>query len=185
MSLEDYITQKPILETDRLILRTLLPTDVPALREWMPNKDMYKYWGKAPGKTDKNPELMFVTKEKQTKSLHLGIINKGDSKAIGEIWVYLIENNRMAKVAFHVSNKYQGKGYATEALNTIIMFCFSHTELQRLWTDVDIHNIPSCHVLENCGFQKEGLIRQGKMVSSYCDYYIYGMLREDFKYFEA
>ena len=35
-------------------------------------------------------------------------------------------------------------------------------------------------VLERCGFIKEGTIRQGKMVSVYCDYNIYGMLREDY-----
>ncbi len=28
---------------------------------------------------------------------------------------------------------------------------------------------------------KEGAIRQGKMVSVYCDYNIYGLLREDYK----
>lgn len=33
---------------------------------------------------------------------------------------------------------------------------------------------------EKCGFIKEGTIRQGKMLSVYCDYNIYGMLREDY-----
>ena len=32
----------------------------------------------------------------------------------------------------------------------------------------------------NNGLTKEGTIRQGKMVSVYCDYNIYGMLREDY-----
>ena len=27
----------------------------------------------------------------------------------------------------------------------------------------------------------EGIVRQGKMVSVYCDYNIYGLLREDYK----
>ena len=35
--------------------------------------------------------------------------------------------------------------------------------------------------MEKCGFIKEGTIRQGKMVSVYCDYNIYGLLREDYK----
>jgi hypothetical protein len=34
--------------------------------------------------------------------------------------------------------------------------------------------------MEKCSFIKEGTVRQGKMVSVYCDYNIYGMLRDDY-----
>ena len=44
----------------------------------------------------------------------------------------------------------------------------------------DVRNIASNKVMEKCGFIKEGTIRQGKMVSVYCDYNIFGMLREDY-----
>lgn len=181
MSLKDYIFNKPTLENTNVILRPLNFNDVNDLKEWTPNKELYKYWGKRAGKTDLNPELMFTKKStKPSKSFHFGIVYKNDNKVVGEIWVYLIENNRMAKIAFRVSDKYQGKGIATESLKTVLKFCFENTELQRLWTDVDIRNISSCHVLENCGFKKEGLIRQGKMVSTYCDYYLYGILKQDY-----
>ena len=62
-----------------------------------------------------------------------------------------------------------------------IDFCFTHTELQRIWTDVDKRNIASWKVLEKCGFTREGMIRQGKMVNNWCDYYIYGLLKTDIK----
>ncbi len=180
MSLSDYTVLKPILETDRLLLRTMNIDDVEDLREWTPNKAMYKYWGKSLGKCDKNPELLFSAPEKQTKSFHWGIVHKLENKVIGEIWVYLIENNRMVKVAFRISDKYQGNRYATEALSETVKFCFTKTELKKIWSDVDIRNIPSCHVMEKCGFVQEGKIRQGKMVSTWCDYYLYGMLKQDY-----
>ena len=34
MSLKDYLTKKPVLETERLILRELRPEDTDDLREW-------------------------------------------------------------------------------------------------------------------------------------------------------
>ena len=34
-------------------------------------------------------------------------------------------------------------------------------------------------MLEKCGYAREGLIRQGKMVNTWCDYYIYGVLASD------
>lgn len=180
MSLKDYINEKPVLETKRLILRVLKPTDVNDLKEWLPNKSIYKYWGKRPSKSDLNPELIFEKKERKTKSFHLGIVNKDDNKLIGELWVYLIENDRMAKVAFRLSAEYHGNGIMAEALSSVVEFCFEKTELQRLWSDVHILNIPSYKTLEKVGFKREGLIRNGKMVNTYCDYYLYGMLKEDY-----
>lgn len=65
MSLKDYINEKPVLETKRLILRVLKPTDVNDLKEWLPNKSIYKYWGKGPSKSDLNPEIIFEKKERK------------------------------------------------------------------------------------------------------------------------
>ena len=37
MALADYIENKPVIETDRLLLREMTVSDVPALKEWMPD----------------------------------------------------------------------------------------------------------------------------------------------------
>ena len=96
-----------------------------------------------------NPELLFEKEEKPTKSFHLGVALKDDDKVVGDLWVYLIEKDRMASVAIRLS-----KG-------------------------VDVRNATSCRILEKCGYTKEGHIRQGKMVNTWCDYYIYGILSTD------
>ena len=179
MALADYIESKPVIYTHRLCIRPMRASDVPALREWMPDPSIYAYWGKAPGKTDRDPSLLFEKQEKPAKSFHLGIEENASAKVIGELWIYRIENDRMATAAIRVAAACQRKGYATEALSTMTAFCFGHTELQRLQAEADVRNIPSQRMLEKCGFTREGLIRQGKMVSTWCDYYIYGILRTD------
>ena len=179
MALADYILKKPVVETERLTIRPMCVGDVPALKEWLPDPAIYTYWGKGPSKAEKNPELLFEKEEKPTKSLHLGIEEKSSGKAVGDLYVYLIENDRMASVAIRLAPDCQGKGYGTEALSAMTNFCFSNTELKRLWTEVDVRNIPSQKMLEKCGYKREGLIRQGKMVNTWCDYYIYGKLSTD------
>lgn len=143
----------------------------------MTDKSLYRFWGKNAGKTDKDPSLLFVHEERPSKSFHWGIVYEG--KVVGELWIYLIENNRMAKIAIRVAPACQGKGIATEAVRAAVGFCFQNTELKRIWTDVDVRNEPSIQVLEKSGFVREGLIRQGKMVSTWCDHYIYGRLCTD------
>ena len=179
MALADYINNKPIIETDRLILRPMIVSDVSALKKWMSDKSIYTYWGKGPSKAEMNPELLFEKQERPAKSFHLGIAEKNSNEVIGDLWVYLIENDRMAQVAIRLSKEKHGKGYGTEALSAMTKFCFENTELQRLWTKVDVRNIASSRMLEKCGYTKEGLIRQGKMVNTWCDYYTYGILASD------
>ena len=54
---------------------------------------------------------------------------------------------------------------------------------QPLEAQVDVRNVASWRMLEKCGYTREGLIRQGKMVNTWCDYYIYGILVDDlYKY---
>ena len=179
MALNDYIYNKPTIITDRLVLRPLKPSDADALREWMPDRSIYQYWGKGPGRTEKNPELLFEKEEKPEKSFHLGIAEKSNDRVIGDIWVYLIDHDRMAKVAVRLSKNAHGQGYGTESLSAMTRFCFENTELKRLWTDVDVRNTASCRMLEKCGSTREGMIRQGRMVNTWCDYYIYGILDSD------
>lgn len=181
MALADYVNKKPTIETERLILRPMAAADISALKEWMPDKSIYTYWGKGPGKAEKNPELIFEKEAKPTKSFHLGIADRDSDRVIGDIWVYLIENDRMASIALRLSKDYHGKGYGTESLTAMTRFCFENTELQRIWTKVDVRNTASCRIFEKSGYTREGLVRQGKMVNSWCDYFIYGILASDGK----
>lgn len=151
----------------------------PDIKTWTTDISVYTYWGKGPGKTDRNPELLFERSPKPVKSFRLGIEEKRSGRLIGEVWVYRIEKKRMASVAIRLAAAWQGKGYGTEALLQMTLFCFRNTELQRLWAEVDVRNIASQRMLGKCGYIKEGVIRQGRMINTWCDYCIYGIFASD------
>lgn len=44
----------------------------------------------------------------------------------------------------------------------------------------DVRSTGFNRVLEKCGFLREDTVRQGKMVSLYCDYHTCGLLRSDY-----
>ena len=183
--LKDYLENKPTLETPRLILRPLTPEDVPDLRRWLARDEIYTYWGRPVSKGEREPETMFIdprpwVKRKPSPDFKWGVVSRDTNTVIGDISVFDIENNRMGSVGYRFDPEVWGNGYATEALREAVRFIFTHTELDRLQATADVRNTASNRVLEKCGFVLEGTVRHGKMVSAYCDYHIWGMLREDY-----
>lgn len=177
--LKDYVYKKPIIESDRLIIRPLRKEDINDLKEWTSNKDLYKYWCKSPGKTDLKPELLLEKNDKPSKSFHLYIENKENNKVIGDIYIYLIENDKKAKVAIRLNPFYHNKGIGSEAVKKMVEWCFSNTELELIWADVNKENVASIKMLEKCGFVKVKEVTNGKMVSTICDHYIYEIYNEN------
>lgn len=175
----------PALETERLLLRKLTPDDADDLRGWLGLDRVYQYWGRSASKGEKNPELLFTdprpnVKRKPSHDFIWGIEYKENHKVIGMVEIFDVENDRLGKVAYRVDPDFWGQGICTEALKHVVDFIFSETELDRLHAEADIENAASNMVLKKCGFTHEGCIRNGKMVSTYCTYNIYGYIRADF-----
>jgi ribosomal-protein-alanine N-acetyltransferase len=188
--LKDYELNKPTLETDRLILRPLTAEDAPDLKEWLGLDEIYTYWGRKASKGEREPELMFIdprpwVKRKPDPDFKWGIVLKETNAVIGDVSIFDIENARMGSVGYRLDPDLWGHGYVTEALRAAVEFIFTHTELDRLHATADVRNTASNRVLEKCGFVHEGTIRHGKMVSVYCDYHIWGLLREDWEQMKA
>ena len=174
----------PTLETDRLILRQLMPKDAEDLRKWLGRDKVYTYWGRPASKGEKNPELLFVdprpnVKRKPTDDFLWGIERKDTREVIGMIEVFNVENGRFGMVGFRIDPRFWNEGICTEAMKRVVDFIFAETEMDRLQGDANVKNTGSNRVLEKSGFRLEGTIRHGKMVSEYCDYNIWGMNRDD------
>ncbi|MGR3764353.1 GNAT family N-acetyltransferase [Rossellomorea sp. NS-SX7] len=60
-------------------------------------------------------------------------------------------------VGYSLSQKQNGKGYATEAVQLAVDYAFQELKLHRVEAGVMLHNIASMRVLEKSGFHKEGI----------------------------
>ena len=185
-NLKYYYNNFPVLEYENIILREITEADLDDLAECITDVDMYKYWGDNRSTLEKNvtsyyKRFLLRKPGEDRDCIYWGIALKDDNKIIGQIFINQIQNNRMTHVGYRITRKYWNHGYASKALQAVIDFCFKNTELKRIYTDVDERNIASWKVLEKCGFIREGLIRQGKMGRTYCDYYIYGMIKSDYR----
>jgi ribosomal-protein-alanine N-acetyltransferase len=76
----------------------------------------------------------------------------------------------------------RGKGYGTEAVQLMVDYLFLSKDLARIQAIANVRNKASQRVLEKAGFQREGTIRKclfnrGELR----DYYLYSILREEWK----
>jgi RimJ/RimL family protein N-acetyltransferase len=95
--------------------------------------------------------------------------------------VFLNEFDRIVnkcEAAYFISSIYERKGLTTLGVYWAVDYAFTRLGMQKVYARVVPENIASCKVLENCGFQREGLLRrdfrssEGKLH----DVYIYSNL---------
>lgn len=174
----------PVIETERLILRTVTKEDAADLKKWLGREEVYTYWGRKASEGEKNPESLFMdprswVKRKPGKDLHWGVLLKSTGEVMGDVTVHDVQNGWMVSISFPLNPDEWGKGYATEAVGAAVEYAFDQVKLQRLEATVDVRNRVGIRVLEKCGFLREDIVRQGKKMSVSCDHHIYGLLQTD------
>jgi RimJ/RimL family protein N-acetyltransferase len=66
----------------------------------------------------------------------------------------------MADFGYVIAHPYWSKGYATEALRTIVQWALRQPQIFRVWGCCDIENNASARVMEKCGLEKEGVLKK-------------------------
>jgi len=107
-------------------------------------------------------------------------IETKDGSKIGWTAKYL-EGDRVT-IGFGVVPDQRRKGYATEAATIIVDYLFLTDDIVRIQADTSTDNVASQKVLENTGFQKEGIIRKHFFSSGkWKDSLLYSILRKEWK----
>jgi RimJ/RimL family protein N-acetyltransferase len=87
--------------------------------------------------------------------------------------------DRRGEIGYDLAHDYWNRGIATDALAATLRSAFAATDLNRAEAVVMVENIGSQRVLEKCGFQKEGCLRQLRNCrGTFRDFYIYSRLRD-------
>jgi ribosomal-protein-alanine N-acetyltransferase len=171
----------PELTTERLILRAAKTSDAAAIAEWISEPALYEMWAAKPLPLEINP-LEYFSDEKNLReidTLDWFIYHKADGKVIGEVEFYDIEDDYQTEISYRISPKYQGKGYAQEAVKAAVAAVFEHTKINRISAHIDEKNKKSEKLIEKIGFSLEGTIRQMKFFDTISNWRLYSFLRSD------
>ena len=73
----------------------------------------------------------------------------------------------------------QGKGYAKDAVNTLVNYAFDELRLHCIYANILSYNEKSVHLFEKCNFQREGILRaRVYKQGNYIDVYPYSRLSD-------
>ncbi len=176
--------------TDRLILQVLDEMAAPlVLQFYQTNKDAFDQW------EPKRPDTFYTTRYQRSvlqaekklffssSSVRYYLFEKtSPDKIIGSICFYQILNSPYCScnLGYKIDASHQHKGYALEALKTLIPEVFHTLRLYRIQADIMPTNSASIRLITRLGFTQEGLMRGSyEICGTRTDHIRYALLADD------
>ncbi|MCA0987471.1 GNAT family N-acetyltransferase [Guptibacillus algicola] len=108
---------------------------------------------------------------------------KDTNEMIGDCVVHpLAEDARQVEIGFTLAKRFQGKGYAHEALTTLLTYLFDELKKHRAFAVTDVKNEGSIKLLENLGMRREGhFIENIWFKGEWGSEYLYAILNKEWK----
>ena len=148
-----------IAKSERLILRDLEDQDAEYLFKYRSDEDLLKYQDFSLASFEETKKFITdqksisIGQEDQWKQIGIAL---NDNTLIGDCAVqFTPEEKRIAELGCTIGREYHSKGYATEALRTLIQHIFDNYPIHKFKAVVDIRNFPSQKMMTKLGFEKE------------------------------
>lgn len=148
------------IETERLIIRSILPTDESAfiamVADGSLNEDIfcgyegdYHDWVK-----EWIHESMLLDKEDNPRRNYLAytIAEKAHGTPIGSVGCTFFDDTKEIGITYFIGAAFRGHGYAAEAAAAYADFFFIHYNELALTANARTRNVTSCKTLEKAGF---------------------------------
>jgi ribosomal-protein-alanine N-acetyltransferase len=148
----------PRLETARLVLRILDPSDADDIWAYASDPDVARYtlWSVHTTREDSRQFIAWIT----TGNLACwALVLPENGSVIGTCFLHSWKAaHRRAEIAFNLAKAHWGRGYATEAAGAVIQAGFTQYELNRIEGTCMLGNKASARVMEKVGMRFEGVL---------------------------
>ena len=150
----------PVLETERLILRKILPSDYIDMYEYSSNEEVTKYllWSVHPSPEYTKQYIEYLQSRYKIGDFYdWAITLKDTKKMIGTCGFSKFDySNNSAEIGYVLNSAYWNNGYCSESVSKIIAFGFETLKLNRIEARYMKDNLASRHVMEKCNMLYEG-----------------------------
>lgn len=178
------ISELPILETERLILRPMQLTDAPIVQKLAGAPEIASTTLNIPHPYPEGAAEEFIQwtlEQAQTGEQYVfAITRKADGEFLGTIGLGIDKRHHKAEVGYWLGVPYWGQGYMTEATKALIRFGFARLSLNRIFASHFTRNPASGRVMQKAGMRYEGIQRQAvRKDDRYEDLAFYAIVKED------
>lgn len=174
---------KPVV-TDRLILRPWSEQDAPDLYEYAVDPAVGPMAGWKPHESLRESQI--IIRELFIKKDDCWAVSLKDSgKVIGSVGLHedrLRQGISSKMLGYVLSQKYWGRGIATEAARAAVAYGFEEMGLSVISVGHFPSNAKSARVIEKCGFIREGTLRSALRIydGRVVDEVTYSITREEY-----
>jgi len=178
------------LETESLVLRSLLMSDAPglvrAVQLSVETLSPYLHWASEHYDLEMARAFVRFAREGREKrrEQHLGIFDRAGGEFIGMVGLMRIGAPVLGfEIGYWMRADREGRGLMTEAVRRLIAHAFEDLEAHRVWLNCEVRNRASRRVAEKLGMRREGRVKaflidaEGKPR----DHYLYGLLKREFE----
>ena len=152
-----------VIYGEKIVLRAVEEGDNAMLLSLINDPDTeYLLGGGSCPVSEADQHKWFEHQEKSRDELRCIVALKGDSKAIGMIVLSDIDQKN-ATGHMHIKMSKdggRGKGYGTDAVNTLVRYSFEELRLNCIYANILVYNEASIRLFERCRFKKDGVLRQ-------------------------
>lgn len=178
----------PVFTTDRLYLRMIQKSDVPALFRIKSDRELTSKYGIDPHTTTEQTATWvgsLLDDYNDQKTLFWCICLKGDDTPVGAFTLWNMQlGSLMAELGYELHRDYWRKGIMFEALSVLVDWAFTGMGLNRIEACPIKENTPSVRLLEKLGFKLEGTLRERIFFAGkFRDQLYYSMLRSEWNGF--
>lgn len=185
----NYKTEMPLLHTERLLLRPLDMSDVSTMHALSNDPEIAANLADMPHPYPREAAEAVVNAMQELaargEAFAFGVVPAASEAQTLAGVIYLVLNaaNQHGEIIYWIGKPFWGCGYATEAVQAVIKFAFSTLNLHRVHASVFGHNAASVRVMQKCGMQYEGTLKQHELKNGqFVDLLCYGLLRDEWSH---
>jgi RimJ/RimL family protein N-acetyltransferase len=174
---------RPVLETERLILRTFRLTDAPDSVRICADREVAANTMTIPHPyTIRDARRWLASQEACRHPATFAIILRKSDVMIGSIGLVAQPAHDRAELGYALAKPYWNMGYATEAARAVISYGFGSMGLNRIYASHYGRNPASGRVMVKCGMKPEGVSRgHVKKWGTYEDCVQFAILKSEFE----
>jgi [ribosomal protein S5]-alanine N-acetyltransferase len=172
----------PILTTERLLLREMVPADAPGVLRLRSDKDVMKYINRPLTQTIQDAEawidVVTTALQKAEGITWCMAVKENPSGFVGTIGLWRLEKeNYRAEIGYMLDPSVQGQGIMSEAIQKVVDYGFRQMGLHSIEGRIDPRNIASARVLEKSGFVQEAYFKENYYLDGrFADTAVYSLL---------